>query len=94
MYNMFTYTTTNKCLQCLIKIMYTVFLNNWCICRNISCGQEERGARLRQVPAVIIAVIIIIISSSSNIVINSFIVVVISSSSSNIIIDIIVCCMI
>ena len=31
------YTTTNKCLQCLIQIMYSIS-NNWCICINVSCG--------------------------------------------------------
>ena len=32
------YTTTNKCLQCLLEFMYSI-LNNWCISKNISCGQ-------------------------------------------------------
>ena len=30
--------TTNRCLQCLINIMYNSIRNNWCICMNISCG--------------------------------------------------------
>ena len=32
------YTTTNKCLQRLLKNNVYGILNNWCICINISCG--------------------------------------------------------
>ena len=30
------YTTTNKCLQCLVKHNVYSILNNWCICINLS----------------------------------------------------------
>ena len=40
-----SYTTTNKCLQCLIQLMYTVFwIIGVCICINISCGDTIRYA--------------------------------------------------
>ena len=32
------HTTTNKCLQCLLKNNVYSILNSWCICINLSCG--------------------------------------------------------